>query len=102
MSNAATFGASLGFVQETPRWNDEMFVTAAGYPGDQSGPQRNLINYWVHGEGAAKLRWAAPGGFTRCVRHLRSKVPAKIDVKGLCANLHKAATGKWPGEKRHG
>jgi hypothetical protein len=26
--------------------------------------------YWVHGEGAAKIRWGTPGDFQRCVDHL--------------------------------
>ena len=56
----------------------------------------NLGDYWTHGEGAAKIRWGTDGAFKRCERLLRPKVPARIDVGGLCANLHKRATGEWP------
>lgn len=55
-----------------------------------------LRRYWTRGEGAAKIRWGTPGDFTRCVRALDGKVS---DPKGLCAEYHKAATGKWPAEK---
>jgi hypothetical protein len=57
---------------------------------------RTLINYWTRGEGAAKIRWGVDGSFSRCVRHLSSKVR---DPKGLCAELHHEATGEWPAEK---
>ena len=71
----------------------------AGYPGDQSGPQRNLIAYWVRGAGAAKIRWGTDGAYDRCVRALGAKLPARYDTHGMCANLEKAATGHWPAEK---
>lgn len=77
--------------------HEENSLTAAG---DQSGPQRKLFEYWTRGPGAAKIRWGTDGSFARCVRALGPKVPASIDVKGLCANLHKNATGEWPAEKK--
>lgn len=55
-----------------------------------------LEDYWVHGEGAAKIRWGTEGSFDRCVRALREHFPQ--DTEGLCANLHHEATGKWPAE----
>jgi 2'-5' RNA ligase len=58
----------------------------------------NLREYWVHGEGAAKIRWGTDGDFTRCVRQLRKYVR---DPEGLCAEYHHEALGKWPGEKDH-
>ncbi len=73
-------------------------LASVGGPGDASGPQRRLFEYWTRGRGAAKIRWGTDGSFDRCVRALRSKVPARYDVKGLCANLHKRATGEWPTE----
>lgn len=78
----------------------EELVTLAtvGQPGDSSGPQRRLFQYWTRGAGAAKIRWGTDGSFARCVRALAAKVPANISVKGLCANLHKRATGEWPTE----
>lgn len=57
---------------------------------------RRLVKYWTKGEGAAKIRWGTDGSFDRCVRHLSDKVR---DPKGLCAELHKKATGEWPAEK---
>lgn len=62
---------------------------------DRMPPQ--LREYWIHGEGAAKIRWGTPGSFERCVRALRPKFPQ--DPEGLCANLHHEATGKWPSQK---
>lgn len=57
---------------------------------------RRLVNYWVRGEGASKIRWGVDGSFNRCVRNLTGKVR---DPKGLCAELHHEATGEWPAEK---
>lgn len=58
----------------------------------------NLRNYWLRGEGAAKIRWGTPGDFTRCVRNLRGKLR---DPKGYCAELHFEANGFWPGDRRN-
>lgn len=60
------------------------------------GGNHNLRNYWVRGEGAAKIRWGTDGSFARCVRHLGKHVK---NPQGLCAEYHKAATGEWPAEK---
>lgn len=64
-------------------------------PKDVSSTQR-LMNYWAFGKGRAKLQWGVPGDFDRCVTELGKYVGPGI-VKGLCANLHKKATGGWPG-----
>jgi hypothetical protein len=60
----------------------------------------DLGAYWTHGKGAAKIRWGTDGSFKRCERLLRPKLPARLkpSVGGLCANLHKRATGEWPTE----
>lgn len=71
---------------------------AVGGPGDASGPQRRLIDYWTRGVGAAKIRWGTDGSFRRCVTNLRRYLPARYDLQGMCANLHKRATGEWPTE----
>ena len=55
-----------------------------------------LMRYWAEGEGAAKVQWGTPGDFDRCVVELGKYVGPGI-VKGLCANLHKRATGARPG-----
>ena len=65
----------------------------AGIPGQMP---HDLKAYWTHGEGAAKIRWGTDGSFDRCVRHLSKYFPR--NPKGLCAKLHKAATGEWPTE----
>lgn len=67
-----------------------------GYPGDETGPQKNLIKYW-----RTAIAWRAKGAFTRCVAQLGPKLPPKYNVEGMCANLHKYATGKWPTEGKH-
>lgn len=57
------------------------------------GVGHNLRNYWVHGEGAAKIRWGTEGSMDRCIRYLSEYV---ADAGGLCAEYHHAATGEWP------
>lgn len=52
-----------------------------------------LHAYWVHGEGAAKIRWGEPGDFGRCVDHLGKFI---ADAAGYCNLAHKAATGIYP------
>jgi hypothetical protein len=64
-------------------------------PKDVKSTDR-LMEYWAHGEGAAKIQWGVPGDFDRCVVQL-SKYVGPGTVKGLCANLHHKATGGWPG-----
>jgi hypothetical protein len=68
-----------------------------------TGMPPQLIRYWTVGEGGAKIRWSTPGDFDRCVRHIQEEVTkggAPLSdrvVKGLCATLHKVATGATPG-----
>src|SRR5215472_7033662 len=57
-----------------------------------SGTER-LHQYWVHGAGAAKIRWGAPGDFDRCVEHLSKFIR---DAKGYCNLAHHAALGIYP------
>lgn len=64
----------------------------------QSDMPPKLKNYWLRGEGAAKIGWGTPGAFKRCVGALKGKFPQ--DTEGLCANLYHEATGHWPGEKK--
>jgi hypothetical protein len=69
---------------------------------DTGGAQRHpaaterLMEYWAHGEGAAKIGWGTPGDFDRCVVQLSKYVSPGV-VKGLCSNLHQRATGFRPG-----
>lgn len=53
-----------------------------------------LRQYWTTGEGAAKIRWGAPGDFDRCVRHLEEYMPGRAE--GYCNLLHKRALGFYP------
>jgi hypothetical protein len=59
----------------------------------------DLADYWIHGEGAAKVRWCTEGAFERARRALREHVPAPM-LDGTVANLYKRACGKWPGQDR--
>ena len=65
---------------------------AAGMITNPSGTER-LHQYWVHGEGAAKIRWGEPGDFDRCVEHLGKFIK---DPKGYCNLAHHAALGFYP------
>ena len=62
--------------------------------GDAAGTER-LHEYWVHGEGAAKIRWGEPDDFRRCVDELGKYID---DAAGYCNLAHHAATGMWPAQ----
>jgi hypothetical protein len=65
----------------------------AAHPADSE----RLDRYWTEGAGAAKIDWGVPGDFNRCVAEMRKVgVPGHM-IAGHCANLHKRATGAWPG-----
>lgn len=66
-------------------------------PGDGNAEQ--LRRYWLTGKGGLRIRWGTPGDFTRCERLLDQYMPGRSE--GYCANLHKRATGVWPGDKRN-
>lgn len=60
--------------------------------------------YWLAGPGAAAIAWNAPGDFARCVKLINAKIEEHgaaplpdHEIKGLCAKLHKEATGATPG-----
>lgn len=83
--------------EDMPAEEYQMIIDlATASPEFQSRLGGELEEYWVRGEGAAKIRWGTEGSFDRCVRALRDKFPK--DTEGLCANLHHEATGKWPAE----
>src|SRR5215469_4624984 len=67
---------------------------AGGAVTNPRGTER-LHEYWVHGEGAAKIRWGEPGDFDRCVLHLGKYI---ADPKGYCDLAHHAALGMWPAQ----
>jgi HK97 family phage prohead protease len=57
------------------------------------GATARLHEYWVHGEGAAKIGWGTPGDFSRCVAHLSKYIG---DAEGYCNLAHHAALGYYP------
>jgi hypothetical protein len=70
-------------------------------PGDFP-PQ--FAKYWLAGEGAALIRWGTDGDFDRCRVAINEKVTKHggkplpdHEISGLCAKLHKRATGATPG-----
>ena len=67
---------------------------AADSAADARATER-LHEYWVHGEGAAKIRWGEPDDFRRCVEHLGKYIG---DPEGYCNLAHHAATGMWPAQ----
>lgn len=89
-----------GFTQDliTPTLLEALVSELAGReitPGDAASTEK-LMAYWAEGEGAAKIGWGTAGDFYRCESHLEKYVGPEV-VKGLCANLHKRATGASPG-----
>ena len=79
-------------------------------PGTKDGPgwithpvpTSRIRRYWVRGEGAAKIKWGAPGDFDRCRRQLAKYVQNPEWLAGLCANMHREALGVWPGQEGGG
>lgn len=72
-------------------------------PKDVASTER-LKRYWTTGPGAARIIWGTPGDFDRCITNIQAAVvkgghaPLSDSViKGLCATLHKRATGFTPG-----
>lgn len=72
---------------------------------DTPGFRGNALKaYWLTGAGGLAIRWNTPGDFTRCTRKVQRAAGADMtpeQVKGYCAELHFAATGMWPGDKRN-
>ena len=57
-----------------------------------------LADYWLHGKGAAKVRWCTRGAFRRARRLLRKYIPPG-QLDGAVANLYHRACGRWPGRR---
>lgn len=60
--------------------------------------------YWLAGAGAGIIRWGQPGDFARCCTAINAKITEHGgkplpdgEINGLCARLHKEATGFTPG-----
>src|SRR5690242_10642472 len=79
----------------------EQIIESARLAGTRLPPQ--LLKYWVAGAGAAKIGWGTPHDFYRCRREIQAEVSEKGAplapnvINGLCATLHKIATGASPG-----
>jgi hypothetical protein len=82
-------GAAAGLL-----WMPDLLAQALAKDsgGGGKGNAEKLHEYWVHGDGAAQIRWGEGGDWQRCVDHL-SKFLA--DPKGYCALAHHEATGMW-------
>jgi hypothetical protein len=63
---------------------------------EHSNMPKQLLAYWTSGKGAVLLHWGTPGDFDACRRIVGKYVPAGM-VDGMCANIHRHATGGWPG-----
>lgn len=61
--------------------------------------------FWLPGgRGGTEIAWSTPGDFMRCVKLINAKIVEHggkplpdHEIKGLCASLHKEATGATPG-----
>ena len=74
-------------------------LIAAGGLDRNRGNAEELRHYWVHGKGAAKIRWGTPGDWTRCVRNLSKYMGPR--AKGYCQLRHKEATGIYTGDSKN-
>ena len=54
---------------------------------------KDLMGYWAHGPGAAKIRWGTPGAMTRCARYL-AKYVGPHRSHATCNNIGKRLGGK--------
>jgi HK97 family phage prohead protease len=66
-------------------------------PAPHPGSAEHLHEYWVHGEGAARIRWGTPGDFDRCTRQLEEHAHFTPEqAHGYCNLAHHAALGIYP------
>lgn len=77
----------------------ELALTAAKNPAKGAKGAEQLRQYWLHGKGAVKIKWGAPGDWKRCVKHLSKYMNER--ATGYCNLLHARATGAWTGSKEH-
>ena len=78
---------------------DERGAARIGGQVTNPGGTERLHEYWVHGEGAKKVRWGTPGDFQRCVDHLGKYIR---DPQGYCNLAHLAAVKAAAGAKAAG
>ena len=66
-------------------------------PAPHPGSAERLHQYWVHGPGAAKIRWGQPGDFDRCTRQLMEHAHFTPEqAHGYCNLAHHSALGIYP------
>jgi 2'-5' RNA ligase len=85
--------------EEIQRMREDSALSAAADKPASTRMPGDLMSYWSTGKGAFKIRWGTSGDFNRCRRQL-AKYLRTDQVSGACANLHRIATGRWPGRNR--
>lgn len=62
---------------------------------------KQLEASYLTGKVSPRIRWGTGGDFTRCLKQARKHGIGDDKGRGMCAKLHKRATGMWPGDKRN-
>jgi hypothetical protein len=88
---AAALLADLSDVDQKERDGDALVADISRMP-----PQ--LMESYLHGKAAAKIIWGSPGDFKRCELEAEHHGIPKHMRAGMCATLHKLATGAVPGQ----
>lgn len=104
LTREIVLASGLGLLDARATDDYGMVLVSAGVPGIADTPSdwaavRRLKNYWLHGAGAAKIRWGTPGDWTRCNRNLTKYMGTR--AKGYCQNLHREAVGYYTGDRRN-
>lgn len=105
LGTKAEYDAANAHEEPAASADENALVAAAFAPGTHDGPgwitapvpTGRIRRYWTHGEGAAKIQWGVPGDFNRCRAQLGKYIAKPEWLAGACANMHKEATGAWPG-----
>jgi hypothetical protein len=84
--------------RERQRLRDEG-QTAAAQLTEFAMPEQ-LEDYWLHGAGAAKVRWCTRGAFRRARRLLLQEGVPVESIGGTVRNLYVKACGHEPGRKK--
>ncbi len=91
--------ALLASLDDTQTEREELLAALADDDAsfDVSRMPPKLRQSYLRGKASAKIGWGTPGDFDRCVAEARHHgVPVHMR-KGMCATLHKKATGQVPG-----
>jgi hypothetical protein len=74
-------------------------VVASGGFDQNRGQAEKLRKYWLHGKGAAKIRWGMHGDWRRCVKHLGKYMGER--AKGYCQLRHHESNKFYTGDRRN-